>query len=426
MVDKLLNNKNMQISGIQQSKEITNNVVCSAVNLFNKHFDKKKYSLFSWGSVARREMGPFSDLDLIILSEKPDKIKIEKFRKDLQNSLPSHRLDILEVFREKELLRLAQIDGTDRQALLFLRKEEGFYNPKISSNIRRDSRGNLREIFHICSNLEFVYPKLYDDRNIKFGEGRIKYYCFVHLLANYLKSDFQIYDTQESFKYLSDNKYLSEEMHEKAIENFDFILLVRNKIQEIVGKETYKLEDEALDVLCKDMKMNKDDLLLLLNENKSFCLALYQVLKGICIDIAKNKLNKVDTSYLKDLLINRKEPDFLGDNIKERDEIIKVVVTSSTKESNLLDYLIKEHRDNWYISHGIANNINAQEETLWKLIVPDSNEDKKIMELYTDFAWRNIYLYIAKNPAAKKNIREYICNYPNARPMDIKAASKGL
>jgi len=101
-----------------------------------------------------------------------------------------------------------------------------------------------------------------------------------------------------------------------------------------------------------------------------------------------------------------------------------VVTAYATKDSKLLDSLALHNPYDWYVLYGIANNTNVKAKTLWRLIC--SSDDSKAQELYTDFAWRNIYLYIAKNPVAPRDIRKYICNYPKARPMDVEAALKGL
>jgi len=66
--------------------------------------------------------------------------------------------------------------------------------------------------------------------------------------------------------------------------------------------------------------------------------------------------------------------------------------------------------------------LKYSENTLLKLMIPPKELSASTRALYTSFAWRNIYLYIAKNPSATKKIKDYILSYPNARPMDIEAA----
>ena len=424
MVDNQLYKTDSRISGIQESKDITENVLFVSLNIFKKYFEGKDYSLFSWGGVARREMGPFSDLDLIILSKRPSKRKIELFKKEVQHLLPSHRLDILEVYTIRELQRLAQIDGTDRQALLFLRKEYGYHNTKMAEKIRKDSRNNLREIFHICANLEFAYPNMFNDRNIKFGEGRIKYYGFVHLLANYVKSDFDIYSTIDAFEYLSVNRFLDEKIVKKAIESFDVLLGIRNSLQRVAKKEVYVLEEELIGGVVKDLMITKEELFLSLKDNKEFALLLYDSLKKIALDMACEELDPQDVNYLYDVFLESSKKAYLKDSVLNMGEICRVVTAYATKDSKLLDSLALHNPYDWYVLYGIANNTNVKAKTLWRLIC--SSDDSKAQELYTDFAWRNIYLYIAKNPVASRDIRKYICNYPKARPMDVEAALKGL
>lgn len=83
-------------SGIEESIEITNQSLQTAIQLFSQHFDDSTHALYSWGSVARREMGPFSDLDLLIISQHPNIDQIKKYQESLTKALPNQRMDILE------------------------------------------------------------------------------------------------------------------------------------------------------------------------------------------------------------------------------------------------------------------------------------------------------------------------------------------
>ena len=186
------------------------------------------------------------------------------------------------------------------------------------------------------------------------------------------------------------------------------------------------MEDELVEKVYNDLGINQNDLFGYLAESKDFILIVFDLFKKICIDLGSEKLSDVDIMYLKDVFLNGKEVSLSKSDVCELGEIPKIIAAYSSKDSNTLDLLAKENPYNWYILYGIANNTKVSEKTLWRLIVPSHDGDKKMEGLYKDFAWRNIYLYIAKNPATSKDIREYICNYPKARPMDIEAASKGL
>lgn len=414
--------------GISESRAISNGAVAIAAGLMEEHFEPQSHELFSWGSVARREMGPYSDLDFVIASRQPDLARIAKYEQELSAALSAHYLDILGKHTPQELLHIAKIDGTDRQALLYMRDEQHRNSDSIMtdsvSQIRTDSKNNLREIFHILANLEFVYPKLFGQGNLKFGPGRMKDLNFAFLLSRFESSDL-VSDIPSALINLKGSGHISEEITSASIQRLDTLMYLRNRTQEISGTYHTILTPELYGSLGEILGIPANSISEMLKESSSTVRSLYQQLKKVAIGLAKTHTES-NTSELVDKIITTPEEiidrdvnRILGSN----NEILMMLLSYTTKNPEILEQLRKTNPSNWYVLYGIANNTNTSESTLMRLMVPDDDR-QDLVNLYTDFAWRNIYLYAAKNPSSTAKVRDHILHYKNARPMDIEAASK--
>ena len=384
---------------------------------FNGIFDKKEYSLFSWGSLARREMGPYSDLDIILLSQKhlDNNAFIRFFEERLLALLPNNYIDLLNAYSLDELLRISKIDGTDMQAVLFMQQEAG-------RKIIIHNNGNLvREILHIFCNLNYVYGGLFGSENIKFGPYNIKYYNFAILLAKYYGCKEN--DTISAFKFLALINKISNEQATKYIENFQKILYYRNIVQR--ANETYDCKfdrQKIIDFSSEDFCIDMEKKLVQINEQSQM---MYYNLLGIMLDILVSNFTKDEIVILKKCIqhveLSVSEINLL---LRENKEEMMILLAYYIKNPAILEQIRSQNEDKWYVLYGIANNPNVYANTLYKLMDYRLAKDEGLQELYTDFAWRNIYLYVAKNPRANIKIKNYILNYENARPMDIAAAQK--
>lgn len=384
---------------------------------FIKKFDQEKYTLFSWGSVARREMGTYSDLDLIILSldNNIDYNLIESFKKIIEKKLPNNYIDLLEVYTLKELNRISKIDGTDMQAFLFMKYEAG---KRIKTKKKLDI---IREILHIFCNLNYVYDDLFGSDNLKFGPYNIKYYNFAILLAKYFGCT--ECDTIASFNYLKDINKINKQKCKQYISNYKKLLYYRdivqksNKSSDCCFKEK-NIIDYKSKKYCQEMKQ---DLFEINRSSKD----MYENLTRIMFDILNNNLSKKEVKFLAKC-INNKAPCSKKLNILlyKNKEIIMMFLSYYLCDSKLLETIRMKNEKKWYVLYGIANNKYTSVDTLYKLIDYRQIKNKNLKNLYTDFSWRNIYLYVAKNPASNQKIKNYILNYENSRPMDINAAKK--
>ena len=402
---------------MNKKKNISDEVIDIIKREFKNIFDQQKYSLFSWGSLSRREMGPYSDLDMIIISDEKN-INfdlIELFKQRISKALPTYYIDLLESYTLSELERISKVDGTDMQAYLFMRYELGKkITPVPKLNI-------VREILHIFCNLEYVYSNLYGSNNLKFGPYNIKYYNFAILLSKYYSGENM--NTESSLRILAKKGKIEEEKVEKYIDNFNRILYYRNIVQESNKTYNCKIDREKILKMFNEKTYNdlKVNLLKISNESKE----MYEVLKNIMFKILYENFSDDEVKFLNRIIIlNEKiSSTELDKIIKDNKEEIMMFLAYYINDPKILELIRSQNENKWYVLYGIANNKKASPETLYKLI--DYRETKlkhNLKHIYQDFSWRNIYLYVAKNPSANKKIKNYILNYKNSRFMDIEAA----
>lgn len=415
------------LSGSNECYQITESTVSVVKEVFKKCLNSKTHQLFSWGSVARRDMGPRSDLDLVILSEYPNIESIEQFKQAIEKELPDNRLDLLEAYHPDTLRKIAGIDGTDRQAALFLRNELNPHNAnQWSTKVREDTPGNLKDLFHVLSNMEFVYPNLFGINNLKFSPGSTKDFVFAHLLANFLENYKGMAEVSNSLDYFAEKELIPEQTIRSSKKNLDAILYLRNRVQEIRYSYHAILDEDTLKTLARDINLDKEGLEKEVRNIQRNTRGLYTDLKHVLIEESKRFLTPKDYSNIESLLFHQgsDQPEIVKEIIDSGSEISMMMLAYATKDPKVLEKIRKRAPQSWYVCYGIANNPHSSEKTLIRLMVPETKQKSMLEELYTGFAWRNIYLYIAKNPSATDKIREHIINYPNARPMDIEVAKK--
>jgi len=417
----------MTISNFNESTKITETTINVVKDIFNTHLNAETHQLYSWGSVGRREMGPRSDLDLIIISKNPDLQAITRFKQSVNKALPNHRLDLLETYSPDELVRIGKIDGTDRQAILFFRNElKKNSGIDFDKEIKKDIYQNLREMFHSLSNIEFIYPVLFKKGNLKFSPGYLKNFHFIYLVANFLNNYKGIKDTNDALNYFQKKGFFSKKRMKKANADFATLCYCRNQIQEITSSENACVDSFVLTRLAINLNMTTSKVRKYLKNIRLRTLSLFQDCKKILLKQSRTILPKSEYILIKKLLAQKKITSLklINKIVSSGSEISMILLAYVAKESDILEKLRKIAPDNWYILYAIANNRNSSEQTLIRLMVPEKTQKYLLADLYTDFAWRNIYLYIAKNPSSTYKIRKCIMNYPKAREMDIKAAMR--
>lgn len=408
------------------SKRIKNEIV----DVYGKTFSDSDPSplLLCWGSTARCEMGAYSDLDLILLF--PDKTsptqtikKVGAFRTNLQRRL-KNRLDLLEAYDLDTLSRIASIDGTDRQAILFaepLCGNEALRNSFFvrQRTFRAEEYLNLREIIHTYLTVEATASNLFPDNdNIKFSRGFMRYFNFIFILARLTGHFNQIdSDTAGAIRALRAESALNESEMLFLLAYFNTLLSIRSTLHERFGTENNSLDQAAFPNECSIVY---DEIHDGAEHVAELCKLL--VIRAICTYAGKERIPK---RHLVRLMERN------GDTLRteseraiHKSELLALVAAHRSKDPATLETLRAQFRDNWYVLYGVANNTYARSPTLAKIVMGEKSFDSCLKRLYSDFAWRNIRLYVAKNRKADIRTLNFIERYPYSRPMDIEAAQK--
>lgn len=406
--------------GIEQCRTISNEVVDLSKEIFRSVLDINTHSLISWGSVSRREMGPASDLDYLIVSTSPDLQGIKNFSREIEKLYPNHYLDLIPFYKNHELLRLSGIDGTSNSAYLFNKLEIG----KSNFNHNRKTIYQNQKILIILNQLlllEFCYPKLYSDNNLKFSKGCLKTFNFAFTIVSCIFNE-PIEDTIAALFFLNKAGFITSDELSESLSAFEDLLFLRNSLNNITGNNT--LNNDAKLQLCAKLITKMDIINNKFVHLKSKTLKLNERLNTIAVEYLETVLDKEIISILKNILINHKYITHKQATklVKTNNETVMLILGFILEDSSLLEIIRANNLTNWYILYSIANNQNTSEETFMRLMVPRKEEQKKVNNLYTDYSWRNIYLYIAKNPSSSLKIRDYIFNYPYARKIDKEAA----
>lgn len=418
------------INNDQYNRKFTNLIVDEIKNIFSDCFHLNDSSLYSWGSTCRREMGKFSDIDLIIIdNSNQTNENINKFIKIVNSQFPHNNIDLLQKYSSEKLIRIAKIDGGDRQAITLSRLETG--NNSISEEFEYKIQENLnnqyekiRELIYIMINLKNVYPYLFPKYDLKFGKYCLRYINYAYLFCNYYNNENKrIYDTQSSLYYLFKESVITKKMCEDSISALNFILLLRDEVFDSRNQEARTIDSNRnstiKDHICCSNTINH-----CLENHKDNIKELLDVLFLKTMDLLENEIGKRDTEIL-DNLVNyyskelEKNPGLLNS------EVLSMALSYCTSNDTILEQLYCKYLENWYILFGIANNRFSSPFILNKLVNP-KGKTKKILELHQDFAWRNIYLYVARNPCTNYETLEIIKNYKFARKIDTETAIKNM
>ncbi|MDD3178586.1 MAG: nucleotidyltransferase domain-containing protein [Candidatus ainarchaeum sp.] len=400
--------------GLLDSKKYTIEIIRNIKNIFRSNFDVTKYSLYSWGSVARREMGPYSDLDLVIIGSNPKIKEVQRFINLVKEKYPNNNLDLLNAHSVFKFHKIAKIDGTDNQAKIFIKKEIGV------QNFVKSHFCDLEELWHIYLNLEYVYPVLFKKTNLKFSPYFIKYFNFAVLISNYLGCDKQ--DLHSVLKFLIKKKHIKKKHFNLFLNTYSELLGLRNKYQEINLSGNCEIN---YNLISKKLKQNKKTINKKLTDISKTAEKLYLLLKNILFLEIKKELSDEELYFLNYILNHRNSNDsVIRKIIFNNNYYLVLLLTYVTFNPLVLENLRGQNLKNWYILYGIANNPFSSKITLYRLMVPKIKERKIVGNFYVNYAWRNIYLYVAKNKNADLKIKQHILNYKNAREMDIIAANK--
>jgi len=411
-------------------RSFSNNLINEIRNIFYDCFSFYDSALYSWGSTARREMVNYSDLDLIIVHKGSQfDQKVNKFISTMKFKFPNNKLDLLQKFTISELIRLAKIDGGDRQAITLSRLESD--RNAITDEFENCIQEQLflgyektRELLYIMLNLIKVYPYLFLPSDLKFGEYCLRYLNYAYLFCNYfIDKRNSIMDTQTALQKLNFDDVISEKMCKDSIAALNFLILLRNKIQLSTNSENNILDIFENTTNIENSYLGRD-ITHRMKQHKNTVKELLSVLFVKTMDLIRKELGNRDAEIVDALIYNYSET--LGNDLSLLDsEILSIALSYCTTSNETFRLLYDKYSRNWYVLFGIANNRFANSSILNRLVNP-IGKAKDILALHQDFAWRNIYLYVARNPTTDLETLKLIINYENAREMDINAGKNNI
>lgn len=428
--------KHITISGLVDSYITTQKNIKLLQLCFKKVFLDKEALLLCWGSVARNEMGPYSDIDIIIIEENYNPDKITEFTNYL-NKIFKNRIDILDAYTLEDLYNIASTDATSRQALLFARPIYGnkifikkFYT--VQKNLINEEYNNFRESVHAWITLQSVSNNLVKKNiiDIKASRGFLRFFNYIYLIVKLQNNTVNnIVSTKDAIVEFNKLGLINNNLKRVLLSNLGLLLSFRNIIQSVNKNEGNILDSISINTISENLKLSTREIHeYLKNINKK-----YITFEKIIFEILSNKskkfiINCEDTKTFDILLDSNSKLDDLTEKkiINSRSELLNTLLAHRCLNYNTLEKLRKEWIGNWYVLYGIANNQNASALTLYKLVKSDQNFNDNFKRMYNGFAWRNIRLSISKNCKANKKTLLYIINHENSRPMDILAAKTNL
>ena len=414
----------------KSNRDFSTQIINKLRNVFVDCFPINDSALYSWGSTSRREMGKNSDLDLFIIYNGKDIHKrINRFLSIVQSEFPNNKIDLLQKYTVSELIRIAKIDGGDRQAITLSRLETD--NNSLSEELSNKSREILedrydktRELIYIMITLKRVYPFIFPGNDIKFGDNGLRYLNYAFLFCRYIFEETEnILDTQSALRKLKEEGVISGKLCDECINASNFLFSLRNNLPIMAGINGNLL-------YMPQAALNKEDNSfenIYLNEfyaQKKVIKSLLDFLFPKTMELLVNELGREETEVLDNLISGNSEK--IGEDFEFlTSEIKSMVVSYCSSEKRIHEQLYEKYEQNWYVLFGIANNRMAESSILNRLVNP-LGKSKKILRLHQGFAWRNMYLYVARNPASNLETLNIIKNYKNAREMDIEAANASI
>ncbi|MBS3143554.1 hypothetical protein J4446_01600 [Candidatus Woesearchaeota archaeon] len=274
------------------------------------------------------------------------------------------------------------------------------------------------------ANIDNIYPSLFGLNNIKFSPGGIKDFYFAYLITRFMDEKNEVYNISSAIKYLKKYNLIDNKKSIDLLKILNKLLFLRNRIQEFHKSEVNIINNKTKNYLSKTLCIEKKEFNELIKSYQLDIKMFYLELKKIVLSMVKSRLDAQIYYLVEELLSNKRNLNskIINEIFNCKYEIPMMLLAYYTTNIKTLKKLRKINPNNWYILYGIANNKYVNEKILFSLMIPRENEKRIVKNLYNNFSWRNIYLYIAKNPSATNRIKQYIINYPKARKIDIEAA----
>jgi [protein-PII] uridylyltransferase len=236
---------------------------------------KKKYNfaLVSSGSFSRRELSPYSDIDLMFISDSVE--GNEEDISELVTKLWDHGVEISHTVRdfsdlakylENDLHTFTQFFET--RFLLGSEKIYGKWNKLLFDLITDDVKSELlQKLFEDNENRYAKYgnsPKMLEP-NVKLSAGGLRDFqaiewMFILKNKELLNKQKEITQAEIFIEQLKENSYSSPVECRKLIESYEFILSVRNLLHIFANQKSDRLEFSAQQKIAGIFNHNENSL----------------------------------------------------------------------------------------------------------------------------------------------------------------------
>ncbi len=334
--------------------------------------EKFNFVLASAGSFSRRELSPFSDIDLMFITNSVDENKeaisslVTKFWDNgLEASHTVREFPDIKKYLDTDLHTFTQFFDTR-----FLLGKESIYkewNKSLFDIIGEEEKSKLLNELSEDINLRYAKygesPKVLEP-NVKNSAGGLRDFQtieWMYILMNGALLNKQIESTQAEIfiNLLRENKYTTENECARLLESYKLIIAVRNMLHLISGQKNDRFEFNAQKKISSMLIHRKDAL-------SSF---MHEYFK------ASNIINRFSKSMIKKFQeeISNPLPDSLAINLDE-DFILKGKTISLNKHAslNLSDILRSFYYRGLYNAHFDENLRSTITE-----IVEDFHDDGK-------------------------------------------------
>ncbi len=438
--------KEGNFNGLKEAHNVTENALSHLSKAFRGSFKDVKGALFAWGATGRYEMGPRSDLDIIVVTNLNEmslkgrlkfKAALKKFIREIKKQLPHNKIDLLVWHDIDNLISAARTNGIDRQAVALAHfvcgdeeVRDKFFKTR-EANITLDRYGNVRELAQIFTTNKWRAQRaLKGDKDFKFVYGGLRASHFLFQFAKYyFDFDPRLVTIEDAAKKLAEAGVISKKECLDIIRATDVLLWFRLRGQTIQKTPFPKITSSLIKEIAKREKIKEEVLRTLLNLSRQ---RIFSILgrveqKFIIPEIVRTSRHK-NKKLIKKLLdySTSVTKEVEVEAMKSSDQIVKMLCGARTKDPNVLDFIATNNPGDWYVLYRVATNPNAAPETLHKLVVPPSNLPEHLKKLYRGQEWRNIRLYVVRNPNVSARTLKVIKKYRSLWGMDRKESIEKL
>ena len=231
----------------------------------------KGFALASAGSFSRRELSPYSDIDLMFIlptvegnEEAIQEVVTLFWDCGIEASHTVRELGDIEKYHDSDLHTFTQFFET--RFILGNEKIYKEWNDKLLSSVREEKKGDLiRQYFGDIKTRHKKYGESAKvlEPNIKFSAGGLRdlqVVGWMYALKNnvVLTEQSEITQTESFLEFLKQNKQVHERETDRLLESYKFILGVRNALHLLSKHRTDRLEFGVQQKIARQLGYRRD------------------------------------------------------------------------------------------------------------------------------------------------------------------------